>query len=102
MRGGGFSLDYPDFVAFVRRAAEETGQAGLLKIAELRRRAGATLPRDLFDRHLATLRDDGYVHLLTHVEPHSLPTLEAAECLRQDDVLVYWVRWIAPSSEEPA
>ena len=94
-------MDYPDFVAFVRRAAEEVGQNGLLKVPELRRWDGSP-PREVFDRHLVSLRDDGYVHLLTHVQTEAIPEGELHDCLRQDDSVVYWVRWVgAPSSSEP-
>jgi hypothetical protein len=94
-------LDYPDFVAFVRRAAEDIGQNGLMKVGDLRQLAGAAAPRDRFDRHLLALRDDGYVHLLTHVQAEALPPQELADCLRQGNVLIYWVRWVAPPSLSP-
>jgi hypothetical protein len=91
-------LDYPDFVAFVRRAAEDMGQNGLMKVGDLRRRAGAPDARHTFDRHLLSLRDDGYVHLLTHVQSEALPRAELADCLDQEGALIYWVRWIVPPS----
>ena len=94
-------MEYQDFLAFLRQSAEEnTSGVGLLRIPELRRRLFPELPRDVFDAWLVRSRNEDVVHLLTHVDPHSLGASEQDDCLCEaQGLLLYWVRWVGSGTE---
>jgi len=89
-------LDYDDFKAFVRSTGErQASQGGLVPIPELRRNLEAELPRPTFDDYVFRLHREGFVHLMSHVDPQSLPEAVQEGCIAHPTgTLLYWIRWL--------
>lgn len=87
---------YEDFKAEVRTASQRGGPSmGLLPIPDLRRSLADRISREEFDGLVMRLHGDGLVHLMSHVEPESLPSDTIADCLcDQTGLLLYWIRWL--------
>jgi hypothetical protein len=87
---------YEEFKAEVRRATQREGSSvDLLPIPDLRRSLGDRVSRDQFDGLVMRLHADGLVHLMSHVDPESLPRDTIADCLCDDTgLLLYWMRWL--------
>jgi hypothetical protein len=86
-------LDYDEFKSFVRDAGERRiAQGGLVPIPELRRQV-PTLDRQAFDEFVLSLHREGAIHLLSHVEPHTLSAEVRDQCvLHPSGTLLYWLR----------
>jgi hypothetical protein len=87
---------YEEFKAEVRKASQVGGPSiGLLAIPDLRRMLAPRTSRDDFDGFVLRLHADGLVHLMSHVEPDSLPEETIGDCLHdQGGLLLYWLRWL--------
>jgi len=86
---------YDDFRAAVEQYCGATGDGALVPIPALRRSVADGLPPATFDAYLCALQADGHVHLLTHVDPRSLPEAERQECLMHPSgLMAYWVCWV--------
>jgi hypothetical protein len=89
-------LIYDEFKAEVREASERGGPAvGLVAIPDLWRVLGGRISREEFDVFVMRLHAEGLVHLMSHVEPESLPADTIRDCLSDDTgLLLYWLRWL--------
>jgi hypothetical protein len=88
---------YEEFKAEVWKASQHNSgpSLGLLPIPHLRRSLGERLSRQEFDDLVMRLHGDGLIHLMSHVEPESLPDDDIAECLCDETgLLLYWLRWL--------
>jgi hypothetical protein len=87
---------YEEFKAEVRSASEREGPSvDLLPIPDLRRSLADRISREEFDDLVLRLHADGLVHLMSHVEPESLPSDTIADCLCDGTgLLLYWLRWL--------
>ena len=87
---------YDDFRNAVEEYCSAPGAPGrLVPIPALRRALAARVTAEVFDTHLCALQHDGHVHLLTHVQLHSLSEDERRDCLKHPSGLVaYWVCWV--------
>ena len=87
---------YEEFKAQVREASQRGGPAiGLVAIPDLRRALGERATRQEFDGFVMRLHADGLVHLMSHVDPHSLSADTLRDCLTDETgLLLYWLRWL--------
>jgi hypothetical protein len=87
---------YEEFKAEVREASQGGGPSiGLLAIPDLRRTLESRTSREDFDAFVLRLHGEGLVHLMSHVDPDSLPGETLAGCLHDDaGLLLYWLRWL--------
>jgi hypothetical protein len=87
---------YEEFKAEVRQAGQRDGPSmGLLPIPDLRRSLGDRVSREEFNDLVMRLHADGLIHLMSHVDPESLPDDRIADCLCDDTgLLLYWLRWL--------
>jgi hypothetical protein len=87
---------YDEFQAEVRSASgRAVPSIGLLAIPELRQSLGDRISREEFDMFVLRLHAEGFVHLMSHVDPDSLSTETMQACLCDDTgLLLYWLRWL--------
>ena len=87
---------YEEFKAEVGKASQQGGASvGLLAIPELRRSLEGRISREEFDSFVMRLHGEGLVHLMSHVDPESLPDETVAACLSDETgLLLYWLRWL--------
>ena len=87
---------YDDFKAAVEQYCSGWSPNGrLVPIPALRRALAARVDGEHFDVLLCALQHDGHVHLLSHVDLHSLPDDERRDCVSHPSGLVaYWVCWV--------
>ncbi len=87
---------YEDFKARVREASERGAPAvGLVAIPDLRRGVGEQASRQEFDAFVMRLHAEGLIHLMSHVDPDSLPPEVLSDCLTDETgLLLYWLRWL--------
>ena len=86
---------YEDFKAHVREASERGPAVGLVPLPDLRRTVGASASREEFDALVMRLHAEGLIHLMSHVEPESLPPQVLRDCLVDESgLLLYWLRWL--------
>jgi hypothetical protein len=87
---------YEEFKGEVREAGQRGGPSiGLVAIPDLRRELGDRTSRQEFDAFVLRLHADGLVHLMSHVEPDSLPADAIRDCLCDETgLLLYWLRWL--------
>jgi hypothetical protein len=89
-------VTYEEFKAEVHRASQLDGPTfGLLAIPTLRGSLRDRLSREDFDSFVMRLHGEGLVHLLSHVDPESLPQETVGDCLSDPTgLLLHWLRWL--------
>lgn len=90
-------MNYEEFKTAVRDAtgAGDPGASRLFPIPALRRRFAEQVSREEFDSFVLRLHEEGFVHLLSHVDAGRLSPEERADCLRHPSgMLVYWLYWL--------
>jgi hypothetical protein len=90
-------MSFDDFGALVCGLArrDDLTRHGLLPIPAVRRECGGRLGLAQQDAYLVRLHGEGVIHLLSHVEFHTLPAADRSAALRlPSGQELYWIRWL--------